>query len=92
MILFRKTTNHKEFFIIDNDIMVRDTTLSIDFRGDDHEADVIKWYQIKGDTHKSNIKNNLKKLSPKQSSRMESEYQKKLTEINDKKPEPTTTE
>ena len=82
MILFRKTTNHKEFFIIKDDIMIRDTTSVIDFRGDNHEADQIVWYQIKGKVSKFNIKDNLKKLSDKKSKTFETEYQNKLLEYN----------
>jgi hypothetical protein len=59
MNLFRQTKHFKQFFIIENDIYIRETTITIDFRGEHFEESKIKWKLIKS----GKAKNISKKLN-----------------------------
>ncbi len=53
MNLFRQTKHFKQFFIIENDIYIRETTITIDFRGEYFEESKIKWKLINNGKAKS---------------------------------------
>jgi len=59
MNLFRQTKHFKQFFIIENDIYIRESTICIDFRGEQFEESKIKWKLIKN----GKAKNISKKLN-----------------------------
>ena len=77
MILFRKTTHSKEFFIYDNDMMVRQTDFSMDFR-DNKENTKVQWFKVNIDNP-----NELKRVNKQLNDHFENEYQQKLHTIND---------
>lgn len=75
MILFRKTHHTKEFFIYENDMIVRQTEHSFDFR-DSKEQSNVQWYKV-------DIKNpnGLKRVNKQLNDHLENDYQNKLIEI-----------
>lgn len=74
MNIFRQTKHFKQFFIIDDDMYIRECTIIIDFRGEDYEDIKIKWVMIKDGKQKN--------LSKKRSDALEDEFNSILNEYD----------
>lgn len=74
MIFFRKEYQTREFFLEGNDLIVRGTDQSIDFRDEGTDEGInVSWYKIKHGNKESLIK-----LSTKKSKQLENDYQSSL--------------
>lgn len=71
MIFFRETYHTKEFFIKDNDFIVRHVERVIDFRGKEQEKNIIKWLLVNSEKGKA-----IKEYNKTESIKLEKEYKK----------------
>jgi len=74
MIFFRKDYQTREFFIDGNDLMVRGTDQSIDFRDEATDEGInVSWYRVNNDKREQLIK-----MGDTKSKRLEKTYQSSL--------------